>query len=69
MLGVVMVFSASYPRGLEGFDDPFYFVMRQLPGWHRHLIGAYCDRAHALHLLDRWSIPLMAGGAAGAAGP
>ena len=29
-LGLVMVFSASYPRGLEGFNDPFYFIMRQL---------------------------------------
>ncbi|MBK8800316.1 MAG: FtsW/RodA/SpoVE family cell cycle protein [Anaerolineales bacterium] len=30
MLGVVMVFSASYPRGMEGFDNPYYFVIRQL---------------------------------------
>ena len=30
ILGVVMVFSASYPRGMEGFGDPYYFVFRQV---------------------------------------
>ena len=51
LLGVVMVFSASFPRGLEGFDNPFYFIRLpvDLAGGRRGGLGG--DSAHSLHLL------------------
>jgi cell division protein FtsW len=58
-LGVVMVFSASYPRGLEGFDDPFYFILRQL-AWLALGITALLVGARIPYTFwNRWSIPLM----------
>src|SRR5436190_23526252 len=58
-LGLVMVFSASYPRGLEGFQDPFYFIMRQL-AWLGVGIGVLIVVARVPYpFWNRWSIPLM----------
>ena len=58
-LGLVMVFSASYPRGLEGFNDPFYFIMRQL-AWLAVGIAALIITARVPYpFWNRWSIPLM----------
>jgi cell division protein FtsW len=58
-LGVVMVFSASYPRGLEGFDDPFYFILRQL-AWLALGIAVLVIGARVPYTFwNRWSIPLM----------
>jgi cell division protein FtsW len=59
MLGVVMVFSASYPRGIEGFDNPYYFLTRQLI-WLAIGIGGLIVTARIPYTFwDRWSIPLM----------
>ena len=54
-----MVFSASYPRGLEGFEDPFYFILRQL-AWLALGIAALVVGARMPYKVwNRWSIPLM----------
>ncbi len=59
VLGVVMVFSASYPRGMEGFDNPYYFVVRQIV-WLVIGIAALIVTARIPYTLwDRWSIPIM----------
>jgi len=58
-LGVVMVFSASYPRGLEGFGDPFYFVARQLI-WLGIGVVALLGAARVPYwLFDKWAIWIM----------
>ena len=59
ILGVVMVFSASYPRGMEGFGDPYYFVFRQVV-WLVIGVAALIVTARIPYTLwDRWSIPIM----------
>lgn len=61
LLGLVMVFSASYPRGLEGFDNPYYFVARQFI-WLLVGAGGLVVAARIPYLLwNRWSVPLMGG--------
>ncbi|MBW7882437.1 MAG: cell division protein FtsW [Caldilineaceae bacterium] len=58
-LGLVIVFSASYPRGLEGFDNPYYFIVRQLI-WMVLGIAALIVTARIPYTVwDRWSIPIM----------
>jgi cell division protein FtsW len=58
-LGTVMVFSASYPRGLEGFDDPYYFVFRQVI-WLALGIASLVIAAKIPYTFwERWSIPIM----------
>ncbi|HQY90403.1 putative peptidoglycan glycosyltransferase FtsW [Caldilinea sp.] len=59
MLGVVMVFSASYPRGMEGFDNPYYFVIRQLIWLAIGISGLIVTARIPYTFWDRWSIPLM----------
>lgn len=65
-LGLVMVFSASYPR-LEGFNDPFYFIMRQL-AWLAVGIAALIITACAVSVLEPLEHSLDGPGIAGAAG-
>jgi len=59
MLGVVMVFSASYPRGLEGFDNPYYFVIRQVIWLAVGVAGLIVAARIPYTFWDRWSIPIM----------
>ncbi len=59
MLGVVMVFSASYPRGLEGFDNPYYFVIRQVIWLAIGIAGLVVAARIPYTFWDRWSIPIM----------
>ncbi len=59
LLGVVMVFSASFPRGLEGFGNPFYFIAYQLL-WLGVGVGVLVATARIPYTFwDRWSIPIM----------
>lgn len=59
-LGLVMVFSASFAQGIEGFDDPYYFAIRQLI-WTVIGLAALVVTARVPYMLwERWSIPLMA---------
>jgi cell division protein FtsW len=59
-LGMVMVFSASYPRGLEGFDDPSYFIMRQVAWLALGVVALLFGMRVSYTVWNRWSIPLMA---------
>ncbi len=59
MLGVVMVFSSSYPRGLEGFDNPYYFVIRQVIWLAVGIVGLVVAARIPYTFWDRWSIPIM----------
>lgn len=59
MLGIVMVFSASYPRGIEGFDNPYYFVARQLVWLAIGIVGLVVAARIPYTQWDRWSIPIM----------
>jgi cell division protein FtsW len=65
-LGVVMVFSASYPRGLEGFDNSFYFVTLQLMWLGIGLVVLVVAANVPYWLLDRvgrlssWGLPCSA---------
>lgn len=59
MLGLVMVFSASYPRGIEGFNNPYYFIGRQLM-WLALGVAALIVAARIPYTWwERWSIPIM----------
>jgi len=59
MLGVVMVFSASYPRGIEGFDDPYYFAFRQVVWLVVGVAGLIVAARIPYTFWERWSIPIM----------
>ncbi|HAJ34155.1 MAG TPA: stage V sporulation protein E [Chloroflexi bacterium] len=59
MLGVVMVFSASYPRGLEGYDDPYYFAFRQVIWLAVGIVGLIIAARIPYTFWERWSIPIM----------
>ncbi len=58
-LGLVMVFSASYPRGIEGFDDPFYFILRQVAWLAVGVLALIVAARIPYTFWNRWSIPLM----------
>lgn len=58
-LGLVMVFSASYARGIVGFEDPYYFAVRQLL-WGAVGVAAMIIAARIPYRWwERWSVPLM----------
>lgn len=58
-LGNVMVFSASYAQGIAGYDNPFFFFMRQLM-WMSIGLGAMVVAMRVpYHYWQRWSVPLM----------
>lgn len=59
ILGVVMVFSASYPRGLEGYADPFFFIVRQLMWLAFGLVMLVLAARIPYTFWERWSIPIM----------
>lgn len=58
-LGLVMVFSASYTQGINGFGDPFYFAFRQAI-WTTLGIAALVVAARIPYTVwERWSVVLM----------
>jgi cell division protein FtsW len=59
-LGVVMVFSASYPRGLEGYGDPLFFVTRQLIWLGIGLVALFVTARVPYWLLDHGALVIMA---------
>lgn len=57
--GLVMVFSASYARGLVGYDNPTYFATRQVL-WCAVGVAAMLVLARIpYYWWARWSVPLM----------
>jgi cell division protein FtsW len=59
-LGTVMVFSASYAQGIEGFDNPFYFFVRQLLWLVVGIAVMIAAMRIPYHFWEQWSIPMMA---------
>lgn len=59
VLGIVMVFSASYPRGLEGYQNPYFFVGRQLMWLGIGVVGLIVAARIPYPFWDRWSVPIM----------
>ncbi|MFN3332612.1 MAG: FtsW/RodA/SpoVE family cell cycle protein [Caldilinea sp.] len=59
ILGIVMVFSASYPRGIEGYQNPYFFVARQLMWLGIGIIGLIIAARIPYPFWDRWSVPIM----------
>lgn len=58
-LGMVMVFSASYARGLVGFEDPYYFALRQLVWGVIGVAVMFLTARVPYQWWARWSVPLM----------
>jgi cell division protein FtsW len=58
-LGVLMVFSASYPRGLEGYGDPYHFVSLQLAWLVVGLAALVITARIPYEFWQRWSILIM----------
>ncbi len=58
-VGMVMVFSASYVRGLDGYEDPYYFAVRQIL-WCGVGVAALIIAARIPYRWwQTWSVPLM----------
>ncbi len=58
--GMVMIFSASYPQGLDGYADPFYFILRQVVWGVLGLVVMVTAARIPYKTWERWSIVLMA---------
>lgn len=58
-LGLVMVFSASYAQGIIGFNNPYYFISRQLVWTVVGVVTLFAAMRVNYRLWERLSIPLM----------
>ena len=58
-LGLIMVFSSSYAQALTGYNDPFYFVFRQVMWAATGLVALVFAARIRYTLWERWSIILM----------
>lgn len=59
VMGLIMVFSSSYMQGIDGYDSPYYFIVRQLL-WAAVGLAALVTAARIPYQIwERWSIPLM----------
>lgn len=58
-LGLGIMFSASYHRALTVFQDPYYFVRRQIIWIVLGSIAALFMSKVSLHFLERITVPLM----------
>lgn len=59
-LGMVMVFSASYAWGYADYDDPYYYVVRQLIWGAIGLVIMIMVANIPYTIWERWSVVLMA---------
>ncbi|RIK58638.1 MAG: hypothetical protein DCC57_00320 [Chloroflexi bacterium] len=57
--GALMVFTASYAQGINGFDNPFYFFLRQLAWMLLGLAAMVVAMRIPYQAWERWSIPMM----------
>ena len=60
-LGLVMVFSASFARGLDGYQNPYYYISRQLVWCGIGLAVMIVAARIPYTFWERWSIALMGG--------
>ncbi len=58
-LGLVMVFSSSYPQALRGYDDPYYIITRQVMWMGVGLAALFVMARIRYDLWDRLSILMM----------
>jgi cell division protein FtsW len=58
--GLIMVFSASYAQGINGSDNPYYFVNLQVLWTVVGLVGMVVAANIPYRTWERWSIVLMA---------
>ena len=58
-LGLVMVFSASFARGLDGYNDAYYFVERQALWTGIGLVALVIAARIPYTFWQRWSIFMM----------
>jgi len=61
-LGMVMVFSASFAQGFSGYEDPYYFIKRQILWAGAGLVVMLIAARIPYDIWQRWSVPLMAVG-------
>ncbi|MCB0189767.1 MAG: FtsW/RodA/SpoVE family cell cycle protein [Caldilineaceae bacterium] len=59
-MGLVMVFSASFAQGINGYDDPYFFIMRQLIWCVLGLVAMVVAARIPYRVWEHWSIVLMA---------
>ncbi|HXF64475.1 MAG TPA: putative peptidoglycan glycosyltransferase FtsW, partial [Caldilineaceae bacterium] len=59
-LGTVMVFSASYAQGIEGYGNPLYFFVQQLIWVAVGIVVMVVAMHIPYQVWERWSIPMMA---------
>jgi cell division protein FtsW len=57
--GTVMVFSASYAQGIEGFGNPYYFFFLQIRWIVIGSIAMILAMRIPYQIWQRWSVPLM----------
>lgn len=57
--GLVMVFSASFAQGISGFDDPYYFIGKQLIWTIAGLVAMIIAARIPYRIWEYWSIVLM----------
>lgn len=59
-LGLVMVFSASYAWGVEGYEDPYHYIIKQVAWGMIGLVALVLMARIPYKLWERWSVILMA---------
>ena len=59
VVGLIMVFSASFHQGLEGFEDPYYFIFLQIRWVFLGLVALVVGARIPYQFWERWSIVLM----------
>lgn len=57
--GAIMVFTASYAQGINGFDNPFHFFVLQLAWMAIGVVAMVVAMRIPYTFWERWSIPLM----------
>lgn len=60
LVGVVMVFSASFAQGIYGFGNPYYFFINQMLALGVGLVAMIIAARIPYTFWQRWSVPMMA---------
>lgn len=57
--GLVMVFSASYYQGMVGFENPYYFILKQVQWVVIGIVALVVAARIPYQIWERWSVLLM----------